>query len=155
MIEIPDLSGVKTELDNTTDLLRVDCIFRSSLIYSANYGFIPSTLAKHDPLDILILHQLSISPLAIVQVRPIWFMPMVDSGRPDNKIVAVALNDPEYTVYSDINQLPPFKILLINQLFNDSRVLERKQVNTSKPAERHHSEGRRVLRPRVPPPTRT
>jgi hypothetical protein len=59
---------------------------------------------------------------------------MVDSGRPDDKIVAVALNDPEYTVYSDINQLPPFKLLMINQFFNDYRVLERKRVKTSKPA---------------------
>jgi inorganic pyrophosphatase len=116
VIEIPALSRVKTELDKATGLLRVDRILHSSVIYPANYGFIPSTLAEDgDPLDILVLCQLSIPPLAVVQVRPIGFMPMVDSGPPDDKIVAVALNDPEYTVYSDINQLPPFKLQKFNQ----------------------------------------
>jgi inorganic pyrophosphatase len=134
IIEIPALSRVKTELDKITGLLRVDRILHSSVVYPANYGFIPSTLAEDgDPLDILVLCQLSVPPLALVRVRPIGVMPMEDGGVLDHKIVAVAITDPEYGIYNDINELPPFKLLMINQFFHDYRILERKQVKTSKP----------------------
>jgi inorganic pyrophosphatase len=50
----------------------------------------------------------------------------------DHKIVSVAITDPEDGIYTDINQLQPFKLLMINHFFHDSRILERKQVKTSK-----------------------
>jgi inorganic pyrophosphatase len=134
VVEIPALSRVKTELDKATGLLRVDRILHSSVVYPANYGFIPSTLAEDgDPLDVLVLCQLSVPPLAVVLARPIGVMLMEDSGVLDHKIVAVAMTDPEYGIYNDINELPPFKLLMINQFFHDYRILERKQVKTSKP----------------------
>lgn len=134
VIEIPALSRVKTELDKQTGLLKVDRILHSSVIYPANYGFIPQSLAEDgDPLDILVLSQLSIPALSIVKARPIGVMPMVDNNEADDKIIAVAINDPEYNVYQDIAQLPPFKLLMINQFFNDYKTLERKEVKTFKP----------------------
>ena len=134
VIEIPALSRVKTELDKTTGLLRVDRILHSSVIYPANYGFIPETLAEDgDPLDILVLCQLSAPPCSLIRARPIGIMPMIDGGDPDDKIIAVSVSDPEYNVYTDISQLPPFKLLMINQFFNDYKTLERKEVRTFKP----------------------
>jgi inorganic pyrophosphatase len=140
IIEIPALSRVKTELDKPTGLLRVDRILHSSVIYPANYGFIPETLADdNDPLDILVLCQLSVPPLALIKVRPIGVMPMLDGDEGDDKIIAVAITDPEYGIYYDISELPPFKLLMINQFFNDYKVLERKQVKTSKPLDATHA----------------
>jgi inorganic pyrophosphatase len=134
IVEIPALSRVKTELDKQTGMLRVDRILHSSVIYPANYGFIPETLGDdNDPLDILVLCQLSIPPLSLVKVRPIGVMRMVDGGHCDDKIVAVAVTDPEYGIYYDVSELPPFKLLMINQFFIDYKILERKQVKTSKP----------------------
>ena len=106
VIEIPALSRVKTELDKPSGLLKVDRILHSSVIYPANYGFIPETLAEdNDPLDILVLCQLSVPPLALMRVRPIGIMPMVDGGDPDDKIIAVAVSDPEYNIYYDVSEL--------------------------------------------------
>jgi inorganic pyrophosphatase len=134
IIEIPALSRVKTELDKPTGLLRVDRILHSSVVYPANYGFIPETLGEDgDPLDILVLCQLSCPPLVLIQVRPIGLMPMFSGNDQDDKIIAVAVTDPEYGIYNDIAELPPFKLLMINQFFNDYRTLERKKVKTSKP----------------------
>jgi inorganic pyrophosphatase len=134
IIEIPALSRVKTELDKSTGLLRVDRILHSSVVYPANYGFIPETLGEDgDPLDILVLCQLSCPPLVLIHVRPIGLMPMFSGNDPDDKIIAVAVTDPEYGVYNDIAELPPFKLLMINQFFNDYRALERKKVKTSRP----------------------
>lgn len=41
VIEIPKGSKVKYELDKPSGLLRVDRMLHSSVIYPANYGFIP------------------------------------------------------------------------------------------------------------------
>lgn len=134
IIEIPALSRVKTELDKPTGLMKVDRILHSSVVYPANYGFIPETYADDkDPLDILILCQLSVPHGCLMRVRPIGVMPMVDSGDSDDKIIAVSLTDPEYNIYHDVSELPPFKLLMINQFFNDYKTLERKEVKTFKP----------------------
>lgn len=134
VIEIPALSRVKTELDKATGLLKVDRVLHASVVYPANYGFIPQTLAEdNDPLDILVLCQLSVPPLSVMKVRPIGVMPMIDGDECDDKIIAVAVTDPEYRIYNDINELPPFKLLMVSQFFNDYKVLERKRVNIAKP----------------------
>lgn len=134
VIEIPALARVKTELDKPTGLLKVDRVLHSSVIYPANYGFVPETLAEdNDPLDILVLCQLSVPPLSLMKVRPIGVMPMIDGDENDDKVIAVAVTDPEYRIYNDINELPPFKLLMVSQFFNDYKVLERKRVNIAKP----------------------
>jgi inorganic pyrophosphatase len=131
VIEIPMDSRVKTELDCLTGLLKVDRILHSSIVYPANYGFIPETLAEDGaPLDILILCQLSAPPLSLMRARPIGLMPMIDNGAPDDKIIAVCVTDPEYNIYYDVNELPPYRLDLIKQFFNDYKTLERKTVKT-------------------------
>lgn len=134
VIEIPALSRVKTELHKPTGLLKVDRILHSSVVYPANYGLIPKTLAEDgDPLDILVLCQLSIPPLALIKARPIGVMPLLDQGQADDKIIAVAVNDPEYNIYHDISELPPFKMLIITQFFLDYKKLEGKEVKARRP----------------------
>lgn len=134
IIEIPAFSRVKTELDRETGLLKVDRILHSSVVYPANYGFIPQTVADNgDPLDILVLCQLSVPPLSLIRARPIGIMPMFKNGEVDDKIIAVSISDPEYNIYHDISELPPFKLLMINQFFNDYRALEKKEIKTFKP----------------------
>jgi inorganic pyrophosphatase len=114
VIEIPMDSRVKTELDCRTGLLKVDRILHSSIVYPANYGFIPETLAEDGaPLDILILCQLTAPPLSLMRARPIGLMPMIDNGAPDDKIIAVCVTDPEYNIYYDVNELPPYRLDLI------------------------------------------
>ena len=134
IIEIPSLSRAKTELDIPTGLLKVDKILHSSVIYPANYGFVPETCTDGgNPLDILVLCQLTIPSMCLMKVRPIGLMRMLENGESDDKIIAVAVHDPEYNIYYDISELPPFKLLMINQFFNDYKTLERKVVRTSKP----------------------
>src|ERR1041384_6355721 len=97
VIEIPKGSKNKYELDKDTGLLRLDRILYSAVYYPANYGFIPQTLAEDDdPLDCLVLCQEAMAPLTLVTARAIGLMTMVDSGKKDHKILAVAVHDPEY-----------------------------------------------------------
>src|SRR5476651_2873290 len=97
VIEIPLGSNVKYELDKPTGLLKVDRIIHSAVFYPANYGFIPQTYAEdNDPLDVLVLCQEAVAPLTLVVARAIGLMTMIDSGKKDHKVLAVATDDPEY-----------------------------------------------------------
>jgi inorganic pyrophosphatase len=129
IIEVPKGSKTKYELDKTNGLIRVDRILFSSVQYPANYGFIPRTYcAEHDPLDVLVLCQETIVPLAIMRAKPIGVMKMLDQGEADDKIIAVHADDPEYSTYESIDQLPPHRMLEVQRFFEDYKKLENKIV---------------------------
>jgi inorganic pyrophosphatase len=129
VIEIPMGSSVKYELDKETGLLRVDRVLYSAVYYPANYGFIPQTLAEDDdPLDVLVLCQESVAPLTLVSARSIGLMTMVDSGKRDHKVLAVAIDDPEYNIVVEAAALPPHRLSMLRRFFQDYKKLEGKTV---------------------------
>jgi len=129
VIEIPLGSNLKYELDKTTGLLKVDRVIHSAVFYPANYGFIPQTYAEdNDPLDVLVLCQEAVQPLALIKARAIGVMTMVDSGATDDKIIAVATNDPEFSEYLEARDLPGHRLLVLKRFFQDYKQLEGKQV---------------------------
>ncbi len=99
------------------------------MFYPANYGFIPQTYAEdNDPLDVLVLCQEPVQPLALIKARAIGVMTMIDSGAVDDKIIAVATNDPEFSSYMEARDLPPHRLLVLKRFFQDYKQLEGKQV---------------------------
>lgn len=129
VIEIPKGSSVKYELDKQTGLLRLDRVLYSAVYYPANYGFVPQTLAEDDdPLDVLVLCQEAVDPLTLVSSRAIGLMTMIDSGKRDHKILAVALDDPEYSGYREASELPPHRLAMLRRFFQDYKTLEGKAV---------------------------
>lgn len=129
VVEIPMGSSVKYELDKETGLLRMDRILYSAVYYPANYGFIPQTMAEDgDPLDVLVLCQEAVAPLTLVPARVIGLMTMIDAGKKDHKIVAVALNDPEYAGIEQFDELPHHRLNMFRRFFQDYKQLEGKSV---------------------------
>ena len=129
VIEIPMGSSVKYELDKETGMIRLDRILYSAVFYPANYGFIPQTLAEDDdPLDVLVLCQEPVVPLTLVHARSIGLMTMVDSGKRDHKILAVAINDPEYNGFTEAVELPAHRLNMLRRFFQDYKTLEGKTV---------------------------
>ena len=129
VIEIPKGSKCKYELDKYTGLLKLDRILYTSTHYPANYGFIPRTYADDgDPLDVLVLCAEPIYPLTLIDVYPIGVMRMIDSGKMDDKIIAVPLSDPTYLGISSIDELPPHIFDEIMHFFSVYKQLENKQT---------------------------
>lgn len=129
IIEIPEGSRSKYEIDKETGLLKLDRVIYSSFHYPVNYGFIPRTLGQDmDPLDILVLCSQTIRSLCLVETKVIGNMQMIDSGERDDKIIAVALNDPSVRHYDNIDELPQHFLLELRNFFEQYKVLENKKV---------------------------
>jgi len=130
VIEIPFGSSVKYELDKESGLIKLDRVLYSAVYYPANYGFIPQTLAEDDdPLDTLVLCQETVVPLTLIpRCRTIGLMTMIDAGKKDHKIIAVASDDPEFSSYTEASELPPHRLTMLRRFFQDYKKLEGKDV---------------------------
>lgn len=129
VIEIPRGGKNKYELDKETGMLKLDRVLYTSTHYPANYGFIPKTFAEdNDPLDVLVLCQEPIVPMTLVETRPIGILNMIDDNENDEKIIAVPINDPSYSCYSDISELPAHLFEEISHFFEVYKVLENKST---------------------------
>ena len=129
IIEIPKGSKAKYEIDKETGLLRLDRILFSSVMYPANYGFIPQTYCDdHDPLDILVLCSADVYPMSMIEAKVIGVMHMVDNGEQDDKIIAVAKNDMSVNYIEDLKELPPHTMKEIVRFFQEYKALEEKNV---------------------------
>jgi inorganic pyrophosphatase len=77
---------------------------------------------------VLVLCQEPVQPLSLIKARAIGLMTMIDSGASDDKIIAVATNDPEFSGYVEAKELPPHRLLVLKRFFQDYKQLEGKQV---------------------------
>jgi inorganic pyrophosphatase len=114
VIEIPFGSSVKYELDKASGLIKLDRILYSAVYYPANYGFV--------------LCQETVVPLTIIHARAIGLMTMIDAGKQDHKIIAVATEDPEFNSYHEAAEMPPHRLLMLRRFFQDYKQLEGKAV---------------------------
>lgn len=129
VIEIPKNSRAKYELDKETGMLQLDRVLYSSIYYPANYGFIPRTYCDdNDPLDILVLSQITMHPMSLVEAKVIGVMRMLDQGEADDKLIAVCANDMSVAHINDISELPSHFIKELRHFFEEYKRLENKVV---------------------------
>lgn len=129
IIEIPAGSKAKYEVDKTSGLIRLDRVIFAAFHYPINYGFIPRTLGEDkDPLDILVISEVSAVPLSLVRCRIIGMMEMEDGGEPDEKIIAIACNDASVQHIKDIHHLPENFRTELKHFFSEYKTLNGKNV---------------------------
>lgn len=129
IIEIPKGSRAKYEIDKDSGLIKLDRVIYASMYYPLNYGFIPQTLGEdHDPLDIVVLTQVTVVPRCLISSKVIGVMQMIDRGEADDKIIAVAENDPSVSHINDMNDLPAHLLAELKHFFENYKSLENKKV---------------------------
>src|SRR5690606_31100207 len=120
IIEIPKGSTAKYEIDKDSGLIKLDRVLFSSVMYPANYGFIPQTYCDDkDPLDILVLCSVDVYPMSLIEAKVIGVMHMIDNGEQDDKIIAVAKHDMSVNYINDLSELPPHTMKEIVRFFQD------------------------------------
>jgi inorganic pyrophosphatase len=129
IIEIPRGSRAKYEIDKESGLIKLDRVIYASMYYPLNYGFIPQTMGEDkDPLDIVVLTQVSVVPLCLIPCKVIGVMQMVDRGEADDKIIAVATQDASVSHINDVTELPEFFKVELKHFFENYKSLENKIV---------------------------
>lgn len=66
--------------------------------------------------------------MTLVDCYPIGILYMTDDNQKDEKIIAVPVNDPSYSCYHDISEIPPHIFDEISHFFEVYKVLENKHT---------------------------
>lgn len=61
---------------------------------------------------------------------------MIDNGRNDEKIIAIPFNDPNYNIYTNIDQLPKHIFDEMRHFFSVYKTLENKETAVNEVSER-------------------
>ncbi|MFY0603072.1 MAG: inorganic diphosphatase [Flavobacteriaceae bacterium] len=130
LIEIPKGSRNKYEYDFELKKIRFDRMLFSSMMYPADYGFIPETLALDgDPLDVLVLGGEPTFPMCVMEVKPIGVFHMADEKGPDEKVVCVPVSDPIWNSLHDLEDINLHLKREITHFFQVYKDLEKKKVD--------------------------
>ena len=127
VIEIPEGSAVKYELDKDSGAVVVDRFLFTPMNYPAAYGFIPGTLADDgDPTDALVLIPAAVVPGCVIRCRPIGVLLMEDEAGQDEKLVCVPHDKlhPYFTDIQSCDDLPKITRQQIEHFFARYKDLE-------------------------------
>jgi inorganic pyrophosphatase len=125
IIEIPQGSRNKYEMDHESGRIRLDRMLFTSTRYPADYGFVPDTLAEDgDPLDAMVLLEEPAFPGCGITVRPVGVFWMSDEHGPDAKILAVPAGDPRYAHVAELAEVPGYLLDEISHFFDIYKELE-------------------------------
>lgn len=127
VIEIPQGSAVKYEVDKESGAVFVDRFLFTPMAYPAAYGFIPNTLADDgDPADALVLVPTQVVPGAVIRARPIGVLLMEDESGKDEKIICVPHDKvhPLFKGQHELDSLPEITRQAIEHFFTRYKDLE-------------------------------
>ncbi len=132
VIETPKGSRNKYEVNKEGPGILLDRVLHSSVMYPADYGFVPRTYYDDgDPIDVIVLTSFPLYPGTIVKVRPVGVMHMIDGGERDDKIIGVASKDPSFNNIKDIKDVNPHLLKEIKNFFETYKILEGKKTVVS------------------------
>jgi inorganic pyrophosphatase len=138
IVEIPQGSRNKYEMDHGTGRIRLDRMLFTATQYPCDYGFIEATLGRDgDPLDALVFVGEPTFPGCVILCRAVAMYCMSDEKGPDEKVLCVPAHDPRYAEVRDIGDIASFDRLEITHFFEVYKDLE-----PGKSVEGSHWEGR-------------
>ena len=128
IVEVP-IGGepIKYEMDKAAGTLVVDRFLHTPMRYPGNYGFVPHTLSEDgDPIDVLVANTRPIVPGAVINVRPIGVLRMVDDAGGDEKILAVPTPKltQRYAHVFNYTDLPKITVEQVQHFFEHYKDLE-------------------------------
>ncbi len=128
IIEIPAGTRNKYEYDEERGLLRLDRQLPTNMVYPADYGFVPHTLAEDgDPVDVMVLIDEPAVPGSMLRVRPLGMLLLRDEHGPDPKVVCVLADQAEREGLRELDDLSRRTLAEIEHFFDVYKDLEDKR----------------------------
>jgi inorganic pyrophosphatase len=125
IVEIPQGSRNKYEMDHETGAIWLDRTLFTATQYPLDYGFFPNTLGEDgDPLDSLVWLSQPTFPGCHVWVRPVAVFWMEDEAGGDAKVLCVPAHDPRFATYTDIADLPEHLLAEVGNFFEVYKLIE-------------------------------
>ncbi len=128
LIEIPEGSSVKYELDEETGEMTVDRLMPTAMSYPVNYGLIDGTAGQDgDALDALVFISQPVMPGVVISCKVIGLLEMEDEEGIDHKIVCVPAKtkiDPICGAWETMSNVPQPKLDQIKHFFEHYKDLE-------------------------------
>ena len=128
LIEIPEGSTVKYELDEKTGEMMVDRFMPTAMGYPVNYGLIEETHGEDgDALDALVFLSQPVVPGVVVKCKIIGLLEMEDEEGVDHKVICVPAKtkiDPICGAWESLADVPEAKKKQIRHFFEHYKDLE-------------------------------
>ena len=97
-----------------------------------DYGFVPQSLwHDHDPLDVILLTTYPLVPGLLTRVRPVAVMNMIDDGDPDDKLIAVPIEDPRWAQVEDLEDINPHTLKEMEHFYSTYKKIKGKHVEVT------------------------
>ncbi len=128
LIEIPEGSRVKYELDEDTNQIEVDRLMPTAMGYPVNYGLVQETHGEDgDALDALVFISEAVMPGVVIKCKVIGLLEMEDEEGIDHKLVCVPAKtkiDPICGAWESLSDVPEAKKRMIKHFFEHYKDLE-------------------------------
>jgi len=106
LVEIPKGGTNKYEYDKKYGVFKLDRVLYNAVFFPTEYGIIPQTKeGDGDPLDIMVLSSFSTFTGCLLTCRPVGMLRLIDTGKRDDKIIAVPCDDPRFNEIKELNDL--------------------------------------------------
>ena len=129
IVEISKGSKNKYEIDKETGLIALDRVPHTAQDYPYDYGFVPQTLwDDDDALDVVLLTTHPLQSGILVRARPVAIMGMIDSGDPDDKLIAVPTDDPRWDEVKDLKDINKHTIKEMEHFFSTYKIIQGQKV---------------------------
>ncbi|PPE06792.1 inorganic diphosphatase [Mesoplasma corruscae] len=129
IVEIPKGSSNKYEVDGITGRIILDRVLYGANFYPGEYGMIENTLDwDGDPLDVISLCTYPTLPGVQVSVRILGSIKMIDAGEIDTKLFGVFNDDPRFSDYQTLKDVPQHLKDEIENFFLQYKALQNKTV---------------------------
>lgn len=128
LIEIPEGSNIKYELDEETGEMTIDRLMPTAFSYPVSYGLVLNTHGEDgDALDALIFISKQVAPNVVIKCKVLGVLEMEDEEGIDHKLVCVPAKpkiDPVCGAWESMSDVPDAKIAEITHFFENYKDLE-------------------------------
>ena len=130
IIEVKAGSRNKYVYDTSNAFFVLEKVLAPSLRYPADVGIVPKTRGDdNEPLRVIVLAGESTFPGCVVQARPVGILRVNRDGHRSDKLLAVAISDPDYASLGEISGVPKSLLENISTFFVELGGLENATVD--------------------------